>query len=156
MSQREKILLLVGVILIICGLAISEWLVPPAPQPSSPRLHVEQSMTNPPFPQSGFALNLSEAKRALTLENPRNIFAPLKNHRVPKKIQAPPPPKRPSPPPPKRLSPPPPQSYRPAPPPQPTGPSPAELAVRQAQEEMQQYTFLMLVSSGMTVWNLCL
>ncbi len=63
----------------------------------------------------------------MTLKNPRNIFAPLKNPHVPKKVQAPP-----APPPPKRP---------PPPPPQPTGPSPAELAARQAEQEMKQYTF---------------
>lgn len=131
MSQREKTLLLVGFILIVCSLVLSEWLVSTDPQPSNPQLRAGKSMTNPPFPESGFALNVSEYKRTTTLKNPRNIFASLKNPVVPKKVQAPPPPKR--------QSPPSPQSYRP--PPQPTGLSPAELAARQAKEEMQQYQF---------------
>ena len=90
-------------------------------------------MNNPPFPQSEFAFNPSESKRTMTLKNPRNIFTPLKNPDVPQKVQVLP--ERPSPPPS------PVQPVRPLGSPSP-GPSPAELAARQAKEEMQQYKFL--------------
>ena len=130
MSRREKTLLLVGFVLILCSLAILEWLEPTEPQRADPQLHDGKAMNKSPFPQSGFALNISESKRTMTLKNPRNIFAPLKRPEVPKKAQAPP--NRPS------L---PPSPVQPTPS-QPTGPSPAELAARQAKEEMQQYKFL--------------
>ena len=91
-------------------------------------------MNHPLFPQSALTLNLAESKQSMTLKNPRNIFAPLKNPDVPKKVQVPL--ERPSPPPP------PVQPVHPPASPQPTGPSPAELAARQAKEEMQQYKFL--------------
>ena len=143
MSQREKTLLLVGLVLIVCSLMILEWLEPPDQPSSDSQLHVGKAMNNSPFPQAGFALNISETKRTMTLKDPRNIFAPLKDPHVPKKVQAPPPPPpRPiqSPPPPRPIHPPPPPRPTP-PPPRPTGPSAAELAVRQARQEMQQYKF---------------
>ena len=138
MSQREKTLLLLGVILIVCSLALSEWLEPP--QLSSPPLHVGKSMNNPPFSSSAFALNLPESKRTMILKNPRNIFAPLKDAHEPEKIHVPPTPKRP-----------PPSPVQPAPspaPPQPTGPTPAELAARETEQEMQQYKFLGYLTKG--------
>ena len=131
MSQREKTLLLLGVILIICSLVISEWLNPP--QPTSPSLHAGQSRNKPPFSQSGLTLNIPESKRTVTLKNPRNIFAPLKNPHMPKTVKAPPP---------QHVHPPSLQPSRPLPSTQPLGPSSAELAVRQAEQEMQQYKFL--------------
>ena len=67
----------------------------------------------------------------MTLKNPRNIFAPLKNPHAPKTVKA--------------TS----QAVKHAPlpnplqaPHRPAGPSPAELAARQAREEMRQYKFL--------------
>ena len=90
-------------------------------------------MNNPPFPQSEFAFNPSESKRTMTLKNPRNIFAPLKNPHVPKTVKAPPP---------QHVPPPSLQPSRPLPSTQPVGPFSAELAVRQAEQEMQQYKFL--------------
>ena len=69
----------------------------------------------------------------MPLKNPRNIFAPLKNPDVPKKVQVSP--EHPSPPPS------PVQPVRPPASPLLTGPSPAELAAREAKEEMQQYKF---------------
>lgn len=86
-------------------------------------------MNQPSVSQSALTLNLPESKRTMTLQNPRNIFAPLKDPHVPKTVKAPPPPPG--------L-----QPARPVPPPQPVGPSPAELAAKHAKEEMQQYTFL--------------
>lgn len=128
MNQREKILLLVGGILIVCAMTLSEWLEPP--NPSSPALHAGQPMNNPPIPQSEFALTFPEVKRTTTLKNPRNIFAPLKTPVAPKNIQpsiqAPEPTPSPSIPPPTAV----------------TGPSPAELTAQQAKEEMRQYKFL--------------
>ena len=132
MSQREKTLLLGGVVLILCSLALSEWLNPP--QPTSPSLHAGQSKNKPLFSQFGLTLKLSESKRTMPLKNPRNIFAPLKNPDVPKKVQVSP--EHPSPPPS------PVQPVRPPASPLLTGPSPAELAAREAKEEMQQYKFL--------------
>ena len=131
MSRREYTLLLVGVILIACSLALSEWLNPSPPP--SPSLHAEQARDEPSFSQSGLTLNVPESKRTMTLKNPRNIFAPLKDPDIPKKVQVSS--ERPSPPPP---------SAQPASSPtspQSTGPSPAELAAKQAKEEMRQYKF---------------
>ncbi len=130
--QREKTLLLVGGVLIVCTMAFSEWLEPP--NPSSPPLHAGQPMNNPPVPQSGFALNFPEAKRTTTLKNSRNIFAPLKNPVAPKNVQV-------------STKTPDPITFPPIPSPIPsptaaTGPSPAEVATRQAKEAMQQYKFL--------------
>lgn len=130
MNQREKTLLLVGGILIVCAMTLSEWLEPP--NPSSPALHAGQSMNNPPIPQSEFALTFPEVRQTTTLKNPRNIFAPLKTPVAPKNVQpsvqTPDPIPTPSP------SIPPPIAA--------TGPSPAELAAQQAKEEMRQYKFL--------------
>ena len=90
-------------------------------------------MNKQPFSSSAFALNLPESKRTMILKNPRNIFAPLKNPHVPKTVKAPPP---------QHVHPPSLQPSRPLPSTQPVGPSSAELAVRQAEQEMQQYKFL--------------
>ena len=133
MSRREKTLLLGGVVLILCSLTLSEWLQPTDTPSSDSPLQVEESMNHPPFPQSALTLNLADSKHSVTLKNPRNIFAPLKDPDAPREVQVPP--ERPSPP----------SPVQPVPSPvsaQPTGPSPTELAARHAKEEMQQYKFL--------------
>lgn len=128
MSQREKMLLLLGVILIVCTLALWEW--PESPQPSSSPLRVGQSTHDALFLPSALTRNL-ESRRTMILKNPRNIFAPLKNPHKPKTVKATSPAVKDVPLPGLRQAP-----HRP------TGPSPAELAARQAREEMRQYKFL--------------
>lgn len=121
-------LLILGVVLIVCSMALSEWLE--SPQPASPPLHAEKSANDAPFLQSAFTRNI-EAKRTMTLKNPRNIFAPLQDPHALKTVKPPSPA-------PKHVPLP---SLQP-PPHQPVGPSPSELASRQAKEEMRQYRFL--------------
>ena len=125
-------LLLLGVVLIMCSLALSEWLE--FPQPVSPPLRDGKSRNDAPFLTYVLTRNI-ESKRTMTLKNPRNIFAPLKNPHVPKSVQA-------SPPSPKHFPSPNLQSSRLLPSPQSTGPSPADLATREAEQEMKQYKFL--------------
>lgn len=132
MSQREKTLLLLGVFLIVCSLALSEWLE--SPQSPSPPLRVGESLNGAPLLQSALTRNL-KAKRTLTLKNPRNIFAPLQAPRAPKPVKAL------SPVPEHVPLPSPPSASRPTPH-QPVGSSPTELAAGQAKEEMRQYRFL--------------
>ena len=125
-------LLLLGVFLIVCSLALSEWLK--SPQPASPPLRAGKSTNDAPFLQSALTRNI-ESKRTMALKNPRNIFGPLQDPHAPKPVKA--------------LSPAPKHvplpNLQPAPPPtphQPIGLSPVELAARQAKEEMRQYRFL--------------
>ncbi len=129
MNQREKILLLLGVILIVCTMALWEWPTE-SPQPSSSPLRVGQSAYDARFLPSALTRNL-ESRRTMILKNPRNIFAPLKNPHRPKTVKATSPAA-------KDVSLP---GLRPAPH-RPAGPSPAELADRQAKKEMRQYKFL--------------
>ena len=135
MSQREKTLLLGSVMLIVCSLVFWEWLEPPNPSRLPP--HAGQSVNYPSFPQPGLALDVSATKRTMTLKNPRNIFAPLKNPMTSRNDQAAnvsATPKPPEPPPSPTISSPSPFVA--------SGPSPAELAAKQAEREMQQYKFL--------------
>lgn len=145
MNQREKRLILVGLVLIICAPVLIEWLESDDHQKPNSQALAGKSINNSMSPQAKFALNRAQSKRSVTLTNPRNIFAPLKEPTKPKVAKPPapviekaPPIRLPTP---KRL-PPPPSPPPPPPPLQPTGPTPAELAAQEAKQQMKQYTFL--------------
>lgn len=143
MSRREQALLLAGIVIILSTLALFEWLEPEETQTADPQRRSDAPMNPATSLQAEFVLNVPQSTRSVKLKNRRNIFAPLEAPNHPHGAQ-PPTPAEPAPPimilPPEPL--PPPQPFHPPAPLQPTGPTPAELAARQARAEMKQYTFL--------------
>lgn len=146
MTQRVKILLLVGLLLIGGTQVYFSGLEPD--DSNIVAVHQTPGQTAPlrstPNPQTSIAFSLPSSKELVKLATPRNIFAPLKAPLPPKKnkpvSRRPPAPKKPNPP----------VAEKPIPPKpvQPTGPTPEQLARRQAEQEMNQYRFLGYLERG--------
>ena len=140
MTRRVKILLLVGLLLIWGTQVFFSGLEPDdsdivATQPESGQAPTAGSSQGP---HASIVFSMPAAKESVKLATPRNIFAPLTSEFTPKKDK--PPSRRPSPP----TKPQPPVAMKSIPPKPvpPAGPTPEQLARRQAEQEMNKYHFL--------------
>ncbi|MDT7041068.1 hypothetical protein [Candidatus Nitronereus thalassa] len=135
MTKREKGLLLIGVLLLGATLIIVEDMEQEAQQYAPTNIQATRPASRETGPL-GFGVDHTVP---ITLNTPRNIFAPLKDPNQPKptvaKTRAKP-----------EATPPKPRAPKAAPvntpPPPPPPPSPNNLAAQQAQQQLRQYQFL--------------
>ncbi len=138
MTKREKGLLLGGLLLVWGTLMFVDRLEQEDQQYQAPATPTGKGHNQPTRGRHTQAVGMNKSLGMIELNTPRNIFAPLRdpNEPKPKVAKLPPKPKVTAP---KRTPPPSkPVATRPPPP----NPSPNNLAIQQAQQQLKQFQFL--------------